>query len=75
MFRLSLAVESGGYSLDVVCGLLTAVASLVGEHGLSCSAASGDLPRPGIELVSPVLADVTTGPPGKSPCCLSNCTH
>ena len=47
VFRLSLAVESGGYSLDVVCGLLTAVASLVGEHGLSCSAASGIFPDQG----------------------------
>ena len=27
-------VESGSYSLVVVCGLLTAVASLVMEHGL-----------------------------------------
>ena len=46
--RLSLAVESGGYSLDVVCGLLTAVASLVGEHGLSCSAACGIFPDQGL---------------------------
>ena len=33
--RLSLAAESGGYSLIVVQGLLIAVASLVAEHGLS----------------------------------------
>ena len=30
----SLVVESGGYSLDMVCGLLTVVASLVVEHEL-----------------------------------------
>ena len=32
---LSLVAVSGGYSLVVVDGLLTAVASLVAEHGLS----------------------------------------
>ena len=31
--RLSLVVESRGYSLVVVFGLLTVVASLVAEHG------------------------------------------
>ena len=31
---LYLAVESGGYSPVVVCGLLIAVASLVAKHGL-----------------------------------------
>ena len=31
---LSLLAESGGYSLVVECGLLTAVASFVAEHGL-----------------------------------------
>ena len=31
---LSLVVESGGYSLDAVLGLLIAVASLVAEHRL-----------------------------------------
>ena len=31
---LSLVELSGGYSLAVVCGLLTAVASFVEEHGL-----------------------------------------
>ena len=39
-------------------------------HGLSCSVACGILvPRPGTELMSPVLAGIflTTGPPGKSP--------
>ena len=32
--RLSLLVASGSYSLDGVCGLLIAVASLVVVHGL-----------------------------------------
>ena len=32
--RLSLVVATGSYSLDGVCGLLTAVASLVVVHGL-----------------------------------------
>ena len=36
---LSLVVESGGYSLVVVCGLLIAVASLVASHRL-CTWAS-----------------------------------
>ena len=31
---LSLAAESGAYSLVVVCGFLIAVASLVAEHRL-----------------------------------------
>ena len=30
---LSLAVASGGYSEDMMCGFLIAVASLVAEHG------------------------------------------
>ena len=30
----SLAVESGGHSLVLACGLLTVVASLVEKHGL-----------------------------------------
>ena len=36
-------------------------------HGLSCSAACGDLPGPGLEPVSPALAGrfLTTAPPGK----------
>ena len=37
----SLVVASGDYSLDVVFGLLTAMASLVAEHGLSGTQASG----------------------------------
>ena len=36
-----LVVESGAYSLDAACGLLTAVASLVAEHGLQGTGASG----------------------------------
>ena len=32
LHRLSLILESKGYSLVVVCGLLIAVASLVAEH-------------------------------------------
>ena len=35
----SLVADSGGYSLDVVRGLLPAVASLVVEQGLSCAQA------------------------------------
>ena len=37
------------------------------EHGLSCSAAMWDLPRPGLEPMSPTLAGrfLTTAPPGK----------
>ena len=36
----SLVAVSGGYSLAVVCGLLTAVVSLVAEHGLQGAGAS-----------------------------------
>ena len=36
----SLIAASGGYSLVAVCGLLTVVASLVAEHGLSGTQAS-----------------------------------
>ena len=41
--------------------------SVVVGHRLSCSAALRDLPRPGIELVSPALQGrlLTKGPPGK----------
>ena len=62
-----------------VCGPLTIVASLVAEHGLqsrrlsSCGARAQllrsmwDLPKPGLEPVSPALAGrfSTTAPPGK----------
>ena len=76
---LSVAVASGGYSPAAVCGLLTAVASLVLEQGLQGTQASvvvahelscmWDLPRPGIEPVSSALAGgfFTNGPPGKPP--------
>ena len=69
--RVSLVVVSGAYSLVVVWGLLTPVASLLVDHGL-CSVGSivggmWDLPGPGIEPLSPVLAEgfFTTETPGK----------
>ena len=63
----------------VVCGPLTIAASLVAEHRLqtrrlsSCGSRAQllrgmwDLPRPGLEPVSPALAGgfPTTAPPGK----------
>ena len=57
-----------GYSLVVVCTFLTVGASPVAVHGLSCL---WDLPRPGIEPVSPALAGgfLSTVPPGKSNDC------
>ena len=57
---LSLVSTSRGYSLVVVCGLLTAMASLVAEHGLwgtgstavahrlSCPQARGIFPDQGL---------------------------
>ena len=41
--------------------------AVVVAHGLSCSAACGNLPRPGLEPVYPALAGrlLTTAPPGK----------
>ena len=66
--RLPPAAVTRGSSLAVVCGLLTAVASLDGEHGLwvlgpsSCSVqawllcCTWDLPGPGIKPVSPASA-------------------
>ena len=64
-----------------VCGPLTIVASLAAEHRLqtrrlsSCGSRAQflrgmwDLPRPGLEPVSPALAGrfSTTAPPGKPP--------
>ena len=64
-----------------VCGPLTIAASLVSEHRLqtrrlsSCGSRAQllrgmwDLPRPGLEPVSPALAGrlLTTVPPGKPP--------
>ena len=66
--RLSLVAASGGYSLAVVPGSLTAVAPLVVEHGLegtvahglSCPDARGIFPDQGSNSF------VTSGPPRKS---------
>ena len=69
-----------------VCGPLTIAASLVAEHRLqtrrvsSCGARAQllrgrwDLPRPGLEPVSPALAGrlSTTAPPGKPLCSFLN---
>ena len=77
---LSLVAASGGHSLLRCTGLpLTVAASLVAEHRLQTrrlsSRGSGaqllrgmwDLPRPGLEPVSPALAGrfSITAPPGK----------
>ena len=70
----------------VVRGPLTTVASLVAEHRLQTRRLSNcgsraqllrgmwDLPRPGLEPVSPALAGrfSTTAPPGKPPACYFN---
>ena len=70
-----------GPLFNVVCGPLTIMASLVAEHRLqtrrlsSCGSRAQslcsmwDLPRPGLEPMSPALAGgfSTTAPPGK-PC-------
>ena len=68
---LSLVFASGGYSLVVVCRLLTLWStgsraqelrwslhahSVAVVRGLSCSVTHGNLPRPGIEPVSATLA-------------------
>ena len=52
----------------VVAHRLQSAGSAVVVHGLSCSAACGNLPRPGLEPVSLALAGrfLTTVPPGKS---------
>ena len=69
-----------------VCGPLTIAASLVAEHRLQTRRLSNcgsqaqslrgmwDLPRPGLEPVSPALAGrlSTTAPPGKPHCTLLN---
>ena len=77
MCRLSLGVESRGYSPAVVHRLLIVVASLVVEHVhfygcgiqtyLPCS--MWNLPGLGIEPTSPALAGgvLTAGPPEKFP--------
>ena len=76
---LSLVVASGGHSSSLCAGLSLSrplllrstgskrAGSVVVAHGPSCSAACRDLPRPGLEPVSPALAGrlSTTAPPGK----------
>ena len=66
---LFLVAVSGSYSLILGCGLLIAVAFLVGVHRLSHPTACGILvPRPRTETVSPASAGgfFTTGPSEKS---------
>ena len=77
---LALAATSGSYTLVVVSGLLIAVSSLAAEHWLEGAWVSvvvvhghtclWDLPRPGIDTVTPAPTGgfLTTRPPGKS-CC------
>ena len=81
MRGLSLVVASGGPLFIAVHGPLTIAASLVAEQRLqtlrlsSCGPRAQllrgmwDLPRPGLEPVSPALAGrlSTTAPPGKPP--------
>ena len=78
---LSLVAASGGHSSSRCAGLSLSrplpwrgtgsrrAGSVVVAHGPSCSVACGmwDLPRPGLEPVSPALAGrfSTTAPPGK----------
>ena len=76
---LSLVAVSGGHSSSRCTGLSPIAASLVAEHRLqthrlsSCGSRAQllrrmwDLPRPGLEPVSPALAGrfLTTAPPGK----------
>ena len=76
---LSLVVASGGHSSSQCAGLSLSrplllrrtgsrrAGSAIVAHGPSCSAAMWDLPRPGLEPVSPALAGrlSTTVPPGK----------
>ena len=78
---LSPVAASGGHSSSRCAGLSLSrplflrstgsrcAGSVVVAHGPSCSAAMWDLPRPGLEPVSPALASrlSTTAPPGK-PC-------
>ena len=77
--RASSSCGKRGPLFIVVCGPLTIVASLVAEHRLQTRRLSScgpraqllcgmwDLPRPGLEPVSPALAGrpSTTTPPGK----------
>ena len=78
---LSLVAASGGHSSSRYTGLSLSrplllrstgsrcAGSVVVAQGLSCSVACGNLPRPGLEPMSPALAGrfSTTAPPGK-PC-------
>ena len=79
----SLAAASGGYSQVVALGLLVVLTSLVVDQTLELRLSSGgawallpliiwDLPRPGIEHMSPALAGgfLTTEAPGKSYACI-----
>ena len=77
--RASSSCGEQGPLFIAVCGPLTIVASLVAEHRLQTRRLSNcgsraqslrgmwDLPRPGLEPVSPALAGrfSTTAPPGK----------
>ena len=77
---LYLVTASRNYCLVSVCGLLTAMASLVAQprlqnmglvvakHGLGCPGGMRNLPRRGIEPMPTALAGgcLSTGPPGKS---------
>ena len=59
-------LRCGGFSC---CGARAlGMGSVVVVHGLSCPMLCGNLPRPGVEPVSPALVGrfSTTGPPGKS---------
>ena len=81
VWGLSPVVASGGHSSSRCAGLFTIAASLVAEHRLQMRRLSScgswaqllrgiwDLPRPGLEPVSPALAGrfSTTAPPGKPP--------
>ena len=62
----SLVAEHGLQALGLQ--ELQHVGSAVVTHGFSCPTACGILPRPGMEPVSPALADrfLAPGPPGKS---------
>ena len=70
---LSLVAASGGLSLSRPLLLRSTGSRRAGSaavaHGPSCSAACGNLPRPGLEPVCPALAGrfSTTAPPGKPP--------
>ena len=84
MRGLSLVVARRGHSSSQCAGPLTIAASLVVEHRLqtrrlrSCGSRAQllrgmwDLPRPGLEPVSPALAGrfSTTAPPGKPEECI-----